>query len=533
MANKPQSGQSQTKRWIWWLGGISLFTVLAIVALSAFSASSEAQAQSENDVQTTNAFIGNLSESATATGTIVSQQEAVVTVSGGLVSAVSVQVGDMVADGETLLQLDTSELMVAVERAEHNVALQEANLEALLEPAADADIVSAEAAVASAQAALDRLVSGPTESDIMSYEAELAAQQANVTSTAAAVNSTLDTVTDAQIASAEANVANAEQAVNNARQANENNPTIETDTALRDAEDNLAVARAALDELLAGPDSNRLGESYASLAAAQANLDVSEANYASFLEGASQADIAAAEASLAQAEATLVAYLEDPMADNVTIAEAQLTQAQIALSDARLALAEATVEAPFAGMVTAVNYMVGEFASGPVVTLMSTQYQVSLQVDEIDIGTIREGQTAVVTVEAWPDVEIPAQVTEIAPVATTNASGLVTYDVTLTLAETELALLAGMTANAALETANLESVLLVPNSALSADRSSDLYTVSRLNQDGSTTEVVVTIGPSDKEFTQITSGIEAGDELLINELEVPTIDLSSIGPGGP
>ena len=114
----------------------------------------------------------------------------------------------------------------------------------------------------------------------------------------------------------------------------------------------------------------------------------------------------------------------------------------------------------------------------------------------------------------------------IAPAAGASVTGLVTYDVRLRLGESGLPLLAGMTANATLVTAEKSDVLLVPNEAIQVDRTSGTYSVRR--QVGETVETVeIVIGLRDSQYTEVREGLSAGDVLLIGgEAESP------FGPGG-
>ena len=266
---------------------------------------------------------------------------------------------------------------------------------------------------------------------------------------------------------------------------------------------------------------------------AQANLDRTLANYEAFLAGPTAAQIAGAEAGVAQAESSLANLMDGPTDESIAVAEAQVAQAEINLANAQESLADTSITAPFDGIITAVNFVEGEFASGPVLSIISSDFVVVLNVDEIDIGSVEEGQPAEITLETWPDEAIPASVGEIAPSATVSNNGLVTYEVQLVLDDTELPVRAGMTANAELITANRENVLLVPNGAVRADRQNEQYFVNIASTDEAGvqtfTEIEVTIGLRDNDFTQITSGLSDGDEVLIGALEVPVFEFG----GGP
>jgi HlyD family secretion protein len=164
--------------------------------------------------------------------------------------------------------------------------------------------------------------------------------------------------------------------------------------------------------------------------------------------------------------------------------------------------------------------------------------EVVLNVDEIDIGDLAVGQAAVVTLESWPETEIESEIVYIAPYSNSSPeSPVVTYEVRLTLQETELPIRVGMTANASLITAQRENVLLVPNSAINADRASGTYSVNLVTADSSgsqtITEVPVTIGLRDGRYTQITGGLQAGDEVAVgNTLPVQNLIGSGNGNGG-
>jgi HlyD family secretion protein len=249
-----------------------------------------------------------------------------------------------------------------------------------------------------------------------------------------------------------------------------------------------------------------------SVAAATARLEGSQIDLDSTLAEASAADIANAQASVAQAEAALANLLAGPTPEEIRAAEAEVAQAELALDDAAEALAKATIRAPFDGVITAVYVTEGEIASGAVVELVdSGSLEVVLSVDEVDIGSFAVGQPARITLEAWPERAIESEIVAIAPSANNDSSALVTYDVRLAYRADDLPTLIGLTANANLITAQRSDVLLVPNRAITPDRAAGKYYVTRA--DGEVVEV--TIGLRDEANTQITSGLNEGDELLI------------------
>jgi HlyD family secretion protein len=297
----------------------------------------------------------------------------------------------------------------------------------------------------------------------------------------------------------------------------------------------VAIAQARLEELR-NPDANNVASSRAGLAGSTAQYDAAVARHEALLLGASEAEIAAAEADLAGAQASLATLLAGPSESNITIYEIRLAQARTALQEALNNLADATLTAPFDGTITAVNVSEGELASGLVATIVDrSSLEVVLNVDEIDVGRLALDQPALVIMETWPEVKIESFVTAIAPVASVSGNGIVSYDVSLSLQESSLPILVGMTANADLVTANREEVLLVPNAAITADRENGTFTVNlvRTEADGarSTVPVEVTVGLKDKDYTQIIDGLVEGDVVVVGTFAAPT-QTFGFGPGG-
>jgi HlyD family secretion protein len=528
-----------------WMVGIGLLALLIGFGLLR---GNQVNAQTETSGDTVTVFVGDLSDSATATGELVAQQEAALTLQqSGEVAELMVSVADLVEAGQPLLRLDTADLERAVANAEQALLIQQANL-ANLTAAADAtDIAAAETAVFSAQATLDDLLDDPSESDIARSEAKVRAAEADLSAAYARLSDERETADDDAILAAELAL---EAAQREATQAAEQHSTIlvtepegpmtqeridEMEEQLRvaavQANAELAAAQDALDDLLNG-DSNTIAARQASVSVAAANLASVQAQHDLLLAGATEVEIAQAEASLANAQANLANLLDGATDAQVAMAEIRVAQAEVSLAQAQLNLERATLTAPFDGMITAVSISEGERASGTLIEMVNQQtMEVVLEVDEVDIGQIEAGQTAVVMLETWPDSEIEATVTAIAA-RNSNRVGnaLVTYEVFLAIEDTDLPMLVGMTANADLIIDTQSEVLLVENRAITADRETGQYFVTQLN--GDATEIVeVTIGLRDGNLTQITSGLQAGDELLIQN-SIPTQEITPPRPGG-
>lgn len=507
--------------------------VLVSVLLAACAGGPTAQSGA---TEITTAFVGDLAASASASGKVLPRRTAALSVATpGRVESVLVRVGDAVSAGDPLVQLEQEDLALAVDSARQDLAIQEANLLDLQTPATAEEIAAAEAAVADAQAQLNELLQGPRPQEVAAAEANVRAAEAGVWSASEQLDQAQTGTEESQIATARANLAVAQLELRQAEEENEDDPVESTHLALLDAQEAVAIAQAKLNDLLRGPNPDSVAAVQADVSAAAAQRDARQADLNLEVRGATEAQIASAEATLAQAEASLASLQAGPTEADLRAARAQVEQAQLSLADAEEALADATIRAPFDGVVTGVSAQEGEWASGVVAELMDVNsLRVVLTVDEADIGALEEGQSAVITLEAWPDEEIESEITRIAPAANPDDSALVSYEVFLSLGQTDLPVRAGMTANARLLTAQREGVLLVPNQAIIADREEGKYYVDLVVGEGEAQEaggpaverVEVTIGLRDDENTQITSGLEAGDRVQIGN----TAARSPFGP---
>jgi HlyD family secretion protein len=123
------------------------------------------------------------------------------------------------------------------------------------------------------------------------------------------------------------------------------------------------------------------------------------------------------------------------------------------------------------------------------------------------------GQTVTVSVDALPEATITGKIDRISPVATAQA-GVVSYQVRINVDATSAALRAGMSANVTIVTDTRPDVLLVPNWAIRIDRATGKAYVNRLagNQ---VSEVEVQTGLRNESDSQVTSGVQAGDVIIV------------------
>ncbi len=156
-------------------------------------------------------------------------------------------------------------------------------------------------------------------------------------------------------------------------------------------------------------------------------------------------------------------------------ARADVAQAQATLRTDRTNLGKASIRAPIDGVILTRSVDPGNAvaASLQAVTLFTmaedlTQMKLSVNVDEADVGQVKEGQSAQFSVSAWSGRKYPAKITRVAYGSTTT-DNVVTYTTQLLVDNPDLTLRPGMTATAIIAATEHKGVLRVPNTAFSFD----------------------------------------------------------------
>jgi len=162
-----------------------------------------------------------------------------------------------------------------------------------------------------------------------------------------------------------------------------------------------------------------------------------------------------------------------------------------------------------------------------------TQMQIDSTVSEADIGLVKVGQPVKFLVDAFPDLEYSGAVRQVRLNAKTEQN-VVTYNVVVDVANPDLALMPGMTANLRVEVETRPNVLRVPTAALRFrpqpdDRAGGASTprgaAVHVLVDGKPERVAVKTGISDKAYTEIVSGeLKPGDQVILADLAVKKND---------
>lgn len=153
--------------------------------------------------------------------------------------------------------------------------------------------------------------------------------------------------------------------------------------------------------------------------------------------------------------------------------KAGVVAAQSGLAAAQVDLAYVEIRAPISGTVASISTQQGEtvaasFATPTFMTIIQeAELEVIAMVDEADIGNVIRGQKVTFTTETYPDHEFEGSVTRIAPVATI-LSGVVNYEVAISIDRDISMLRPDMTANVNIHTAE-HHALLVPTRSVHRD----------------------------------------------------------------
>jgi macrolide-specific efflux system membrane fusion protein len=201
----------------------------------------------------------------------------------------------------------------------------------------------------------------------------------------------------------------------------------------------------------------------------------------------------------------------------ITAAETAVTSAQIALEQAKDDAAARNVTAPIAGVVTALPVENGSTAGGAGSAVAATitnpeVYQATITLAESDISTVEVGQRALLTFDALPDLTLIGQVTRVDTTGA-NESGVVSYGVVITPDVMDKSVKGGMTVSVSIITATAQDVLAVPSSAV---KSSGAGKYVQILQNGQPVNVTVEVGMSNDAYTEITSGLTEGQEIVVS-----------------
>ncbi len=300
----------------------------------------------------------------------------------------------------------------------------------------------------------------------------------------------------------------------------------------------------------------KVDESAAALSNAKAQLGKDQADmaYKKLTYERNQSLYKANAVSQDSVDSARSAYLQDVA--QTALDRANIQQQQANLHDAQVSLNYTNIVSPVDGTIVSRNVDVGQTVAAsfqtPTLFLIAkdlTQMQVDTNVSESDIGNLRSGQPATFRVDAFPDREFDGTVGQVrqAPITVQN---VVTYDVVVNVANAELLLKPGMTANVALITAKRDDALRVPLQATHfspagsrhsivtsrADPGPNLPRQTRVwvEEGGRLKPVSIVTGLDDGSNVEVISGdLKPGEMVVTEEVRPAGAGAASGGSGGP
>ncbi|PKM14445.1 MAG: efflux RND transporter periplasmic adaptor subunit [Gammaproteobacteria bacterium HGW-Gammaproteobacteria-2] len=215
-----------------------------------------------------------------------------------------------------------------------------------------------------------------------------------------------------------------------------------------------------------------LSAAHANLGEAQATLRNLEAEYARKQQVFERKLISRSEYDAAlSARDQALARLASARA-GIKVAQSQVAQRRAAVQNAELDVQYTVIRAPVDGVVLSRTVEPGQTVAAsfqtPVLFSIAedlSQMQIDLNIDEADVGQVREGLPVRFTVDAFAGREYQGTVRQVR-LAATNTANVITYPVVVNVTNADGSLLPGMTANAEVLVANREDVLRLANGAL-------------------------------------------------------------------
>src|SRR3989339_463245 len=189
-----------------------------------------------------------------------------------------------------------------------------------------------------------------------------------------------------------------------------------------------------------------------------------------------------------------------------------VAQKQVALQKAKSALEKYELRAPFDGIVRRIDFQVGDNLLADAnetkyVVLENPDYFiVTVQLDQVDVVHVKEGQKASIVFDALPE-ETFEGVIDFIDTTPIQSSGVVSYEVEIALQPTGHTILSGMTAKVEIEIDARENVVAVPNLALRAIGNSSFV----VGENGE--RFPVETGLSDGTYTEVLSGLQEGAKI--------------------
>ncbi len=214
--------------------------------------------------------------------------------------------------------------------------------------------------------------------------------------------------------------------------------------------------------------------------------------------------------------------LEDTIAGSDDL---DIRSAQLSLQSKQNAYNDCFIYAPFDGIIATLSAKVGESSGSSIGSLITQQKLVTIPFNEVDVTSIKLGQDAVITFDVIDALSITGVVAEIDTLGTVS-SGVVTYNVKVAFDSPDERIKPGMSSNVEITTQEKKDVLTISSSAIKNKNKKTYVEIFEVplpdskSPMGITSSVLpirkeITIGLSDDSKTEILSGLDEGDQIVL------------------
>jgi HlyD family secretion protein len=490
---------------------------------------------SNTNYRTSTAAIGAVEETLDSTGTLQTVNTARLSFQvAGQVASVAVSLGEPVTQGQVLASLDTSSLTSAVDSAQSSVTSAQQKLAADETSETSGTIISSATATPTARSN-GSSQSGSGNSAIDAEQATLTADQHKTDADSAQAKADLNQAITLCASSASDGASGSGSSAGNGGTGSGNGSsnsgsgsqsgstggsggdgggsgtsryTGTTPTPTNSASCTRALQQVLADQQTVSQDERTVAQDESVLAK---TLSTSSDTADQPSSGSSSADPASSPSSASSIVVT---------PDQVAADQAMLDADQAQLSEAQTSLDEAQLTSSITGTVASVGVAVGQTvtansSSDQIVVIAQQSFEVSATVGVTDVSEVKVGEKAYIALDGQSG-QLVGEVTQVGPPPTSGTS--TSYPVLVSLPAGSQNLYDGASASVSIVVGQASGVVTVPTSAV--HQLGRFAYVSEL-RNGKLQNVTVTLGAMGGTLTQVSSGVKAGDAVVLADLSEP------------
>jgi HlyD family secretion protein len=489
----------------WW--SISIVVVLVVIAALWFFVFNKS-----TSYQFITVTRGSITETVPATGnTTPTTSVSLAFQNSGTIARVNYNLGDQVPEGAVIAELNTSNLSAALEQAQANLAVAQANLASLTSGTRPEQLAIDQNAVTQDELALGNAITSAYAVSDNAVHTDADQFFINPRNASAALTFI---VPDAALTNTVVQERIALEPVLSSWSAQISSPTFSSTDHITDAVQavqNLTQVNAFLNNTAAALTKTQPSSSLslATLNSYEASIDGARTSVSGALTTLTSADTA-----LTSAEGALTLAEAGATSDDIAAGQAQVDEARASVANAQANLENAEIIAPISGVLTQQDAKVGQQASPnvPLVSIIGNSgFEVDTGVSDTDVGKLSVGNPVTMTLDAFQGETFPGTVFYIAP-AETNTAGVITYLVKISFNKPDSRLKSGLTANVNIQTKQENNVLILPQYAI-LQNDNGTFVETLVGKTLTTTPV--TLGIQDQNGNvEVVSGVTEGEQVI-------------------